>query len=254
MNKTIRKLLSISFGAVLLFCNSLTAFAEVSLPEGTAAGLPEKLSVMDSDGNSVSSETGEYFFYVENMEPNVSYTKDIQITNLRDDKAYHIYFYAEPISKSGEIDLENDCTAVFNLDGTQIFEGKVTGESGDGKINLADEPIDLGLYEPGESRKLNCSVVWSGTNAGGLIDYGKKVTDKDGTSVIKKQSGDNQINGEVKFRWIFYAVVDENYKPPNTGFLSTGNIMYIIIMAAVTVVILLLAFLILKRKKRNQQS
>lgn len=250
MKTQVKKLLSISFSTVLLFCNSLTAFAEVSLPKGTVAGLPEKLSVMDSDGNSVSSETGEYFFYVENMEPNVAYSKDIQITNLREDKAYHIYFYAEPISKSGEIDLESESTAVFSLDGTQVFEGKVTGEASDGSINLADEPIDLGLYEPGESRKLNCSIVWNGTSAGGLIDYGQKVVDKNGTTVIKKQSGDTQISGEVKFRWIFYAVVDESYKPPNTGFLSSENIIYII-MAAAAVIILLIAFVILRRKKHN---
>ncbi|MBR0485241.1 MAG: hypothetical protein IJJ69_10760, partial [Oscillospiraceae bacterium] len=77
---------------LLLSCNCLTAFAEVALPDGAVKGLPEKLTAMDSDGNVVSSDTGEYFFRVENMSYGETYTKEVQLMNLRDDKAYHIYF------------------------------------------------------------------------------------------------------------------------------------------------------------------
>lgn len=249
MKKIIRKLAMASCAAVLLFCNCFTAFAEVSLPEGTAAGLPEKLTVLDSDGNSVN-ESGEYFFYVEDMVPYETYSKDIQIMNLREDKAYHIYFYAEPISKYGEIDLENSCTAVFTLEGNQIFEGKVTGEAFDSSIDLADEPIDLGLYEPGKSRILNCSVTWNGSDAEAFIDFGQKTVSKDGTEIVRE--GDRFIYGEVTFRWVFYAVVDEEYVPPKTGIFSYENNVYIIVMIAAAVLILILLLLIAVKKKGNK--
>lgn len=251
MNRSIGKIAAVSCAAVLLLCNSLSAFAEVSLPEGTAAGLPEKLTVLDSDGNSVNA-SGEYFFYVEDMIPFETYSKDIQIMNLREDKAYHIYFYAEPVSSYGEIDLENNCTAVFTLDGEQIFEGKVTGEASDGSINLADEPIDLGLYEPGGSRSLNCSVSWNGDDAGGFIDYGHKIVSKDGTEIVRQENDDNSTYGEVTFRWIFYAVVDEEYVPPKTGIFSSENSVYIIVMIVAAVLILILLLLISVKKKDNK--
>lgn len=251
MNKLIKKLASVSFAAALLFCNCLTAFAEIPLPEGTAAGLPEKLTVLDSDGNAVNG-SGEYFFHVEEMKPYETYSKDIQIMNLREDKAYHIYFYAEPISKQGEIDLENDCTAVFTLDGGKVFEGKVTGESADGGTDLSQEPIDLGLYEPGKSRSLNCKVTWNGTSAGDFIDYGHRVVSSDGTQTLREKSGDNYIYGEVTFRWIFYAAVDETYTPPNTGFLSQNSAVYAAVVAAAAVMIIIMLLLIRKKKKSKK--
>ena len=45
---------------LLLTCNSLSAFAEVALPDGAVKGLPERLTAMDSDGNVVSSATGVF--------------------------------------------------------------------------------------------------------------------------------------------------------------------------------------------------
>lgn len=234
---------------VLLFCNLMSVFAEVSLPEGTVAGLPKELTVMDSDGNVVNSETGEYFFHVENMVPGQTYMKEIQIMNLREDKAYHIYFYAEPLEKAGEIDLENECTAVITLDGAQFYEGKVTGE---GNVNLTETPIDLGQYVPGQSRKMNCAVTWNGTEAGGHIDNGAKVVDAAGTSVVRPESGDHDIDGEITFRWIFYAVVDDEYVPPKTGVLTVESWIWIVLFAVVGVLILVMLFLLLRKKQKQK--
>jgi hypothetical protein len=242
---------AVSFAVLLFFCNCLTAFAEVTLPEGTTAGLPEKLTVLDSDGNSVNG-SGEYFFYVDGMTPYETYTKNIQIMNLREDKAYHIYFYALPVSKYGDIDLENNCTAVFNLDGSEIFKGTVTGKSSDGALNISDEPVDLGLYEPGDSRKLTCSVTWDGTSADSFIDYGSKLVDTEGTHVLRSPSGNGYIYGEVTFRWVFYAAVDETYVPPKTGVLSTENILYIIALAVAAVMIVIMLILISKKKRQRR--
>ncbi|MDO4317584.1 MAG: hypothetical protein Q4C48_05170 [Lachnospiraceae bacterium] len=242
--------ISVFLALLLLFCGFTTVFAEAVLPEGAVAGLPEKLTVMDSDGNSVSSETGEYFFRVENMTPGEVYTKQISVMNLREDKAYHIYFYAQPISSEGEIRLDEECTASFLLNGEPIYEGKVTGE---GEPDMRETPLDLGLFEPGASATLQCSVVWSGTDAGGLIDYGHRVVDGSGTEVIREGSGDASIYGETTFRWIFYAVVDESYEPPRTGILAADNRLYAGVLAAVGLTTLLL-FLLTVKKRREKEA
>jgi hypothetical protein len=69
-----RILTTLSSCLLLLSSNCLTAFAEVALPEGAVKGLPERLTAMDSEGNAVSSDTGEYFFHVENMTFGETYT------------------------------------------------------------------------------------------------------------------------------------------------------------------------------------
>ena len=238
-----------------LHCNTLSAFAEVSLPEGTVAGLPEKLTVMDSGGNSVSSDTGEYFFYVEDMQPDVDYTKEIQIMNLREDKAYHIYFYAEPLSQSGEIDLEANTTATFTLGGETVFTGSVSGIATDGSVDLSAEPIDLGYYEPGDSGTLTCTVTWDGTGLDGFADYGERLVDSSGTQVIRSGNGTVYVEGEVTFRWIFYAVLDEAYTPPKTGiFADVDAWMYLLAIAVLVCLVLFVLVAILRKKRREKKQ
>lgn len=250
MKKFIYSLLTILSCAVLCLSNGLLTFAEVQLPDGAVKGLPEKLTIMDSSGNSVNSATGEYFFQVKNMIPNQTYSKDIQIINLREDKAYHIYFYAEPLSKSGDIDLENECTAVISLGENQVYKGKVTG---DGNIDLTETPIDLGLYIPGDSRVLNCKITWDGSSVNESIDYGERLVDKDGTTIIREGSEDGYIYGEVTFKWIFYAVLDETYDPPKTGILgNTSSLIYIIILCICIIMVITMIILIMIKKRNNR--
>lgn len=240
---------------LLTFCQFSLAFADVTLPDGAVAGLPEKLSVLDSDGHSVSS-LGEYFFLVEGMQPNVTYTKNIQITNLREDKAYHIYFYAQPLDKKGEIDLENECTADFTLNGEKVFEGKVNGQANSGWKNINDQPIDLGLYKPGDSGKLVCNITWDGSSLQNMIDNGHRLIDETGEHVIREKEGKEYISGEVRFRWIFYAAVDESFTPPDTGVLATGYKLYSIVLGIIVVMIiamLIINYLADSKKKRGHK-
>lgn len=247
--KVIKHIMAAGFVLSLFFSFHETVFGEVTLPEGTVAGLPEKLTVMDSDGHSVSN-TGEYFFCVEEMQPNVSYTKDIQLMNLREDQAYHIYFYAEPVSAAGAIDLENDCTAVFSLNGATIYEGLVNGK---GNIDISSTPLDLGLYNPGDSAVLKCSVTWNGDSADWNADYGEKVVTPNGTIVLREGENDAYVDGEVTFRWIFYAVADTDYVPPKTGILGESH-WYTLILFICGVLILILLCLILRRKRKGTNS
>jgi hypothetical protein len=245
-----RILTALSSCLLLLSCNCLTAFAEVALPDGAVKGLPEKLTAMDSDGNVVSSSTGEYFFRVENMDYGVTYTKDVQLMNLRDDKAYHIYFYVEPLYKQGEIDLEKGCECTFWLDGQEFYKGTVTG---DGNIDLTQQVYDCGLYQPGDSHTLTCSVIWNDLDVLVGADNGHRLVDINGEHVLVGTKDHGYVEGEIEFKWIFYAAVDEEYAPPKTGLFSDGNSVWLLAIAVLAVMTGgMLVLVLLKRKQKEK--
>lgn len=251
MKKNIKTLSTLLCSLFLLCGGCVTAYGEVSLPSGTVAGLPEGLTALDEDGNVVNSATGEYFFHVEGMTLGETYTKDVEIINLREDKAYHVYFYSEPIFQKGEIDLENWCTETIYLEDEEVYTGKVTGE---GSTDLTETPIDLGVFTPGQSRTLRAEVIWdTWGDAGGLVDYGKKLVDANGVTVLEEAEGDGYIYGETEFRWIFYAAVDETYVPPKTGLLSDSKTWYLLLGAIAAACVILAFALLYKKRKQNHE-
>ncbi len=225
------------------------SMAATKLPDGALAGLPDSLSVLDSDGHTADSDSGEYYFYVEDMKERIAYTKDIQITNYRDDAAYDVYLYAYPVSHSGKINLQKDTTAVFKLDGDKLFTGRVDGLSEDGSKDLSEEPLHIGHYVPGESRTLTCKVTWDGSDIDAEADYGSRIVDIDGTHTVQKGNGSIYVEGEVIFRWVFYAVLDEDYVPPKTGLGGIPTWVYLVASAALVLLIFIM-ILLLARKKR----
>jgi len=250
-----KRLFATMVSSLLLFNTvSMTAFAEVALPDGAVKGLPERLTAMDSDGNVVSSDTGEYFFHVENMQYGTTYTKDVQLMNLRDDKAYHIYFYVEPLFKNGEIDLEKGCECTFWLDGQEVYRGKVTGEPDNGYIDLTKEVLDCGNYAPGESHTLRCSVIWNDLDVLVGVDNGHRLVDINGEHVLVGSQDSGYVEGEIEFKWIFYAAVDEDYSPPDTGLLGVNNIFRIICIAVLAVLTGGMLLLVLLKKKEKKKE
>ncbi len=252
MKRAFRISMACIITAALLLCNPLSAVAEVTLPDGTVAGLPEELTVMDDEGNSVP-ESGEYYFCVDDMQPNTDYTKNIEILNLREDKAYNIYFYAEPVSKTGEIDLEENTTATITLNGETVFVGSVSGISSDGETDLSKEPINLGYYEPNDSGTLTFTVNWDGTGLDGVADNGSKKITADGVEIISEGNGTVSVYGQVEFRWIFYAEVDESYTPPNTGFFGS-TLMYVVVIVILAILIAFMLIAIWIKKRKNKRS
>jgi hypothetical protein len=109
----------------------------------------------------------------------------------------------------------------------------------------------LGIYKPGESGKLNCTVTWNGTDAGGFIDEGSRLVDREGTHILREKSGDDTIEGKVTFRWIFCAAVDEDYVPPNTGTFLSNSWGYIAVIAAAAVMVIVMAVLVRRKKKKK---
>ncbi len=249
------KLWAAIFAAVTALTMCLTVNA-AELESGSVVGFPERIAVLDDDGGSVS-DNGEYFFEVDNMQPGKTYTKKIQIMNLFEDKAFRVYFKAESVSKKGEIDLEKECTCTITLDGEQIYQGSVTGE---GTPNINEKAIDLGLYEPGSSSHLVVNIVWNGTNAGGHIDNGTTIVTTSGTETVREPSGNTHISGEIQFKWIFSAFLEEEtsgsseVSKPHSDIINTGEAATVIILILVTVASIFLVFLLFNKKRRNNRS
>ena len=250
MKKMRKWLWMILCSTVLLCCHSSFVMAKTALPSGAVKGLPEGLTAMDEDGNDASSDTGEYFFDVPDMSFGETYTKKIQIMNLREDKAYHIYFYAEPISQEGEINLQEWSTSNIYLEDEKIYTGKVTGE---GDTNISEKPLDLGLFQPGQSRTLRVEVTWDDAgDYGGLVNYGKRYVDVNGVTILEGMDGQPYVSGETLFRWIFYAVVDETYHPPKTGVLAEKTLWYLLIIASAACIFV--AFALFRKKAKRKRG
>ena len=253
MVRTAKKLIAILLAAVLLMSMSVTAAYADELRAGTVAGLPEKLVVLDDNGNSVS-ENGEYFFEVQDMTPGENYVKNIQIMNLREDASYHIYFNAQPMAKYGDIDLEEECVLTLYLDERVVYQGKVTG---DGVPDVRDEPLDLGKYGPGESRVLRAEIVWNATfSQGGAIDEGHRIYDFNGVKVVREKTGKTHIEGEVIFKWIFTAVGDAPPIDQSSGtYIDTGETITFVFAGLVVVAIgVMMVLLFVKKRKKNDNA
>ena len=264
-------------GSLLIGINAMgiTALAETSLPDGAVKGLPERLAALDDEGNAVNSATGEYFFHVEDMQFGEVYSKNIQLMNLREDYSYHIYFYVEPLFKAGEIDLEKGCECSFFLDGEEIYRGDVNGK---GNFDLSEQHFDCGNYEPGESHVLRCEIVWNDIDVIQNVDNGHRLVDKDGEHVLVGPCDSGYAEGEIEFKWIFYAMVDvpdsqtdlddrrssvpdkqesaaiptskaDGFFPPYTGAVLKNGTVWLAAMGVITVMIAVLLVLIKKQKK-----
>ena len=241
---------ALSASLLIFSCTPLNTFADVTLPDGAVKGLPEKLTAMDSEGRAVNSESGEYFFSVDDMIYGETYSKDVQLMNLRDDQAYNIYLHTEPISKSGDIDLEKGCVCKFYLDGKEVYSGDVNGK---GNIDLTQNALDLGNFKPGDSHILKCSVVWNDKDIGDYVQSGHRIVSLNGTQVLEENTPVS-LYGDIEFKWIFYAVVDEDFVPPNTGLLAINGRTWLYCMAAVALMILLMLPLLLKQKRKKREA
>ncbi len=252
MMKLSHKMIAVFLTAVLLMSvPCLTASAD-ELRAGTVAGLPERLVVLDDQGRSVS-DRGDYYFEVEDMREGEVYTKKIQIMNLRDDAPFRIFFNAEPVSQSGEIDLANECSCEMFLDDEQIYKGKVTGE---GEPDMREKPYDLGLYYSGKGRVLTVNVVWHYQGSGGgEIDNGHRIYDGNGVKIVREKSGQTHIEGEVKFKWKFFAVAEpDSSDPERSNPVDTGETLSFIAVGVVAVAIIVMALMVVVRKKKKEQE
>ena len=238
------------------------------MPDGAVKGLPERLAALDDEGNPVNSATGEYFFRVENMKYGETYSKNIQLMNLREDKSYHIYFYVEPLYKAGEIDLVEGCECRFLLDGEEIYKGDINGN---GNFDLNRNHFDCGYYAPGDAHTLRAEITWNNIDVIKNVDNGHRLVDVNGEHVLVGPDDSGYAEGEVEFKWIFYAQVSDTEgsesgprrtdedgavpgggKTPFTGMLQSTTF-WVACMAVIAAMIFTMLFL-LKRKEKKQKN
>lgn len=233
-----KKLIAIMLSLAISMSAGISAFAAdtQNLDNGSVKGLPEGIYIMDSDGNK-ASEDGSYYVDIQDMKPNVVYTKTISLQNLID-TPYTLTMSASAISKGGNLDLENNTNVKLFLDNELVYDGKVTGE---GKTNMTvASPLNLGDLSSGQSKELRAEFLWDG---GGL----DKITG-------------NEYKGEVDFKWTFEAALNQvSYSPspspsdsstPNTGVDSTIMIIFISFLA----IDALFVFLIRRRNKTVKEA
>jgi len=261
MQMAIKRIIGVLLTAILICSLCVTTVFADELRAGTVAGLPEKLVVLDDAGRSVS-ENGEYFFEVEGMQANEVYTKKIQIMNLREDAAYRIFFNAQRISTTGEINLEEECICTVYLDGAVIYKGKITGE---GEPDIRETPLSLGYYHSGESRIMQVDIVWpNDVDHGNFeIDNGARIVDSKGTTIVREKTGKSHIEGETIFKWIFTAVTDLDPVPHPSGpdtstpsdHVKTGETITFIAAGVMAVaLVFMVLFAVTKNKKKGQKK
>lgn len=261
MQMAIKRIIGVLLTAILICSLCVTTVFADELRAGTVAGLPEKLVVLDDAGRSVS-ENGEYFFEVEGMQANEVYTKKIQIMNLREDAAYRIFFNAQRISTTGEINLEEECICTVYLDGAVIYKGKITGE---GEPDIRETPLSLGYYHSGESRVMQVDIVWpNDVDHGNFeIDNGARIVDSKGTTIVREKTGKSHIEGETIFKWIFTAVTDLDPVPHPSGpdtptpsdHVKTGETITFIAAGVMAVaLVFMVLFAVTKNKKKGQKK
>ena len=281
------------FSYVLLMCFLISAFSgrvyaagetgneepvpgEITDSGGSVKGLPEGLTILDSDGQDVP-EDGIYYFHVEEMNPGETYTKTISIMNLRDDgKSYHIYFYMEPReNKDDGIDLLENCSEEILLNDEVFYKGDVWGSPEEGYSAVTEEhPYDLGLYEVGDTRTFTCNITWNGTvgskDKGEGVDKGYRIIDSTNYDDPDKQwvrppEENAEAYGEVTFHWVFYAKVEEETTETTTepgtepgkesgrkSFVRTGDSVPLILLISIMAVsVVMIVLLILIKKKNN---
>ena len=255
MKKRTHNLISVLTAAVLFIGSYITAYS-ATLEDGSVKGLPERLVVLDDDGNSVSDK-GEYFFEVEGMKANEVYTKNIQIMNLREDASYDIWFSALPIGSKGEIDIENECVCSIYLDGEKVYSGKVTGE---GSPDIREKPLNLGTYAPGDSHAMKVDIVWKPAEYGSEIDNGARLYDYKGKTVLREGSGIKEISGETVFKWIVSAAVKttsatgdepQTSSDPILGFFQTGETITFIVIGVMVISITVMVILIVSKRRKQ---
>ena len=259
MLKMTGKIVSVLLTAVFLVTMmSTAAFAEdsidgkVQLEDGTVAGLPEKLVVLDDSGRSVS-ENGDYYFEVDGMENGKTYVKNIQIMNLREGKAYHIYFNADPVAKYGDIDLENECECVAYRDNEVVYRCKVTGE-GTPDIR-GNNRLDLGVYSAGQGRAMRIEITWHWKNSGtDSVDNGYRIVDSDGVKVLRPKEGKDHAEGEVIFKWKFTAEESTDTSHPDTPVKTGETITFIFLGVAAIAIVFMFILVLIKQKKKKEEE
>ena len=54
---------------------------------------------------------------------------------------------------------------------------------------------------------LRCEIIWNDLDVLKNVDNGHRLVDKDGEHVLVGPDGEGHVEGEIEFKWVFYAQV-----------------------------------------------
>jgi hypothetical protein len=176
---------------------------------GTAAhaatSLAPGLLIGDQDGIRVNRD-GDYYINAVGLMPGDVITKTLTIHNTERDIPFRLFMTAEPLQHSGPIDLQDKVKLDLNLDGRQIYHGRIRGDAG---VNMTLNALELGRFAHGDQRVLTATLT---------VDADMKVFPE---------------KSEADIKWHFYAVKEEAGDPPKTG--EDAPLYLLLFSAALTV-------------------
>lgn len=89
--------------------------------------------------------------------------------------------------------------------------------------------------------KENTSFVWKESRS----------VSRNGMVILRDSNADHYIYGEITYKWILYAAVDEEYEPPYTGFLGKEGKIWLLMMAGSAAMVVFLSILLIRKKKKS---
>ena len=210
----------------ILFINPVSSFAN-SLPSGFLIG--------DEQGIKVE-KNGKYFIEVNDVMPGKKWTKKISLVNLEDKDNYSLTMdISEPKTK-GKIDLSKEIDMELIYDGKTLYKGPLLGTND--QMDLQNELLDLGSFEPGTSRTLIANFSVS-----------PELTETDFS-----------VKNMVEIDWTFYAIKTKNEVPgqstskkgvfPNTG----EEIKRMLLFFCIGLYFILTAVLIFKKQHDQKKT
>lgn len=203
-----------------------------------AQELPRGMVIGDSQGLNATSK-GEYHVNITDVLPGGSWHTTISMVNMEKGSPYQLTMLISPATVSGSLDLSKALHMTLTYEGTVVYDGPASGISD--SVNLQTTPLDLGVFNAGDSRALEVTYSLSG-----------EYTNKD---FITKNVMDNV--------WTYYAVkttaptgpsmnLDEGTTKPSGRLPSMGELMkQAMIMICLGLFLTLIALLIWKKKKER---
>jgi LPXTG-motif cell wall-anchored protein len=223
MNKEEGRMLMFLFRAVIA---SVIIIAPFILNPGVSSAdttLPPGLLIGDQDGIQVDSE-GDYFINAVKLMPGQVITKKLTIKNVeKGAPSFKLTMTAQPLHSEGPIDLLDKVHLHLDLDGKQLYDGRVRGDQG---VNMMENALDLGRYSAGDQRVMTITLT------------------------VDKDIQISTVISSSNIRWHFYAVKEQGADPPKTGETDTNRLLWL----GSTVLILGAAVAVIAKKRKKAHA
>ncbi|EOH95036.1 hypothetical protein UAW_02115 [Enterococcus haemoperoxidus ATCC BAA-382] len=207
--------------------------------QALAQELPKGMVVGDDQG-IVAKKNGEYLMEVREVMPGKKWHTTISMVNMEKGIPYRLTMLISPPEVSGNLDLSKSIQMTLTYQNKQVYKGPISGVSS--KLDLQRTPLDLGVFQAGDSRALEVDFSLSG-------EYTNQ---------------DFAVKNVMDNIWTFYAVtttepssgsITDSLTPKQHGlFPSTGEAMKQgMIFLCLGLFIILIVLLIGKAKRKGNE-